>query len=105
MIKINMPISFLNVEDLAARWQCSIHKIEALAEENKLQLFVRPIALEIALDKLSVNLPAGILKELTKRPLDSKNIYYLFTCTRVCQCMKWSVPMAVELQTVASDLM
>ncbi len=78
MLTINFPATFLNVEELATRWKCSVHKIQALAEENKLKLFVRPIALEIALEKFTGELPNGALEELIHKPLDCKNIYYLF---------------------------
>jgi len=79
MVKINLPTTFMNVEDLAARWQCSIHKIQALAEEQKIQLFVRPIALEIALETYAGTvLPGGIFEKLANKPLDCKDIYRLF---------------------------
>lgn len=79
MVKINLPTPFMNVEDLAAHWQCSIHKIQALAEEKKIQLFVRPIALEIALENYAGHLLHGdIFMQLAKRPLGCKDIYRLF---------------------------
>lgn len=79
MVKINLPTTFMNVEDLAERWQCSVHKIQALAEEKKIQLFVRPIALEIALETYAGHLlPGDVFMQLANRPLDCKDIYRLF---------------------------
>lgn len=102
MVKINLPTTFLDVEDLAARWQCSIHKIQALAEDKKIQLFVRPVALEIALEKSVRPVPRGLLETLGQCPLDCKDIYRLFknkeAKIQINQTLKNSMTVCIDAQ-------
>lgn len=52
MTKLKFPLEFLDVLTLQDRWQCSLNIIQALAELKEIRFFVRPVVLEIALERI-----------------------------------------------------
>lgn len=78
MVNINLPVSFLTIEDLTARWNCGVHTIQALAEDEKIKFFIRPIALELALESVSDTLRQRIFKIISARPLTRYDVHKIF---------------------------
>jgi hypothetical protein len=74
METVNLPPTLLDMEELAKRWQCSIHKIQAMAETGQIRLFIRPVALEILLEGYDER----ILNAIVKQPLSYQDVYKLF---------------------------
>jgi hypothetical protein len=78
VININLPVSFLTIKDLTARWNCGAHTIQALAEENKINFYIRPIALELALESVAAEVRARVLKILSARPIHRYDVHKIF---------------------------
>ena len=78
MNDLDLPIMFLDIEDLAQRWKCRISTIEALAETDKLKFCIRPAALEIALAETPPAEYDKLLQSLSKMYVDHRYIYMMF---------------------------
>ena len=55
MTGLDIPIEFMNIEELARRWKCTLSTIESLAETDKLKFCLRPAALEVALARIPLD--------------------------------------------------
>ena len=78
MNDLDLPIIFLDIEDLAQRWKCRISTIEALAETDKLRFCIRPAALEIALAGTPPAEYDNLLQSLSNMYIDHRYIYMMF---------------------------
>ena len=78
MNDLDLPITFLDIEDLAQRWKCRVSTIEALAETDKLRFCVRPAALEIALAGTPPETYNAIFRKLANLYLDHRYVYLMF---------------------------
>ena len=66
MNDLNLPIAFLDIEDLAQRWKCRTSIIEALAETGEIRLYLRPAAIEIALARSQAGPCYDLLQKLSR---------------------------------------
>ena len=78
MNDLDLPITYLDIEDLAQRWKCRLSTIEALAETDILRFYVRPAALEIALANTAAETYNSLLQTLSRMYLDHRYIYLMF---------------------------
>ncbi|MCQ2561997.1 MAG: hypothetical protein MJ158_00010 [Alphaproteobacteria bacterium] len=78
MNDLNLPIAFLDIEDLAQRWKCRTSIIEALAETGEIRLYLRPAAIEIALARSQAGPCYDLLQKLSKLYIDHRYIYLMF---------------------------
>jgi hypothetical protein len=78
MNDLSLPITFLDIEDLAQRWKCRVSTIEALAETDKLRFCVRPAALEIALAGTPPETYHAMVKKLAELYVDHRYVYLMF---------------------------
>jgi hypothetical protein len=78
MVEIDALLHFMNAEELAVRWHCGIHAIQALAETKQIQFFLRPVAIEVALESIIGDIPIGILSLLVGQPLDYRDVHRIF---------------------------
>ncbi len=78
MTDLDLPITFLDLEDLAQRWKCRISTIEALAETDKLRFCIRPAALEVALAGTPPEEYDKLLQTLSNMYVDHRYIYMMF---------------------------
>lgn len=80
MSKLRFPLEFLDVLTLQDRWQCSLNIIQALAELKEIRFFVRPVVLEIALERIFSDRKRykNILENLSHRQIDHRDVYLLF---------------------------
>lgn len=78
MTGLDIPIEFLDIEDLAQRWQCRVSTIEALVETDKLHLCLRPAALEVALAQTQPEKNSQIVQKLSTLPIDHRYVYLMF---------------------------
>lgn len=105
MVEIEIPHLFMDVEELAKRWQCGIGVIEMLAETGQIGCCIRPVALEIALERSWPNAPKN--QGTLHHHLDQREIYQLFknrnTPQKIISHRKKN-PDAPEIQAEFSDL-
>jgi hypothetical protein len=78
MNDLDLPITFLDIEDLAQRWKCRISTIEVLAETDKLKFCIRPAALELALAGTPPAEYDKLLQSLSSMYIDHRYIYMMF---------------------------
>ena len=78
MTGLDIPIEFLDIEDLAHRWKCRVSTIEALVETDKLHLCLRPAALEVALAQTQPEKNSQIVQKLSTLPIDHRYVYLMF---------------------------
>ena len=78
MNDLDLPITFLDIEDLAQRWKCRTSVIESLAETDKLRFYVRPAVLEIALVDMPAETYDSLLQTMSRMYVDHRYIYMMF---------------------------
>lgn len=76
MKEICFPVTFMDIETLANRWDCGLPIIQTLAECGQLKLYIRPVALEIALEDTHPD--RKTFQALCEMPLNRRDIYRLF---------------------------
>lgn len=78
MTDLDLPITFLDIEDLAQRWKCRISTIESLAETDKLRFYLRPAALEVALAGTPPAQYDTLIRKLSDVHIDHRYVYMIF---------------------------
>lgn len=78
MSGLDIPVEFLDVEDLAQRWKCRISTIESLAETDKIKFCLRPAALEIALARTPPETYTTMVQKLASLYIDHRYVYLMF---------------------------
>ena len=78
MNDLDLPITYLDIEDLAQRWKCRISTIEALAETDKLRFCVRPAAIEIALAETPPAQYDSLVQKWSNMYIDHRYVYLMF---------------------------
>ena len=107
MVEIEIPHVYMDVQELAKRWQCGIGVIEMLAETGQIGCCIRPVALEIALTR---NWPPE-QRPSTPIPkhhhLNQKEIYQLFrypSTPQVINSHKQNHPELPEIHVQFADI-
>lgn len=75
---LNFQIPFLDVHSLEQRWKCGINLIRTLAETRRINFYLRPVALELALRKIAEKVHKKNYHKLLNSPLDHRDIYLMF---------------------------
>ena len=78
MTGLDIPLEFLDIEDLAQRWKCRISTIESLAETDKIKFCLRPAALEIALARTPPETYNTMVQRLASMYIDHTYVYLMF---------------------------
>lgn len=78
MTGLDIPVEFLDVEDLAQRWKCRISTIESLAETDKIKFCLRPAALEVALARTPQEKYNIMVRRLASMYIDHRYVYLMF---------------------------
>lgn len=108
MKDIYFPVTFMNIESLAGRWKCGIATIQMLAETDQIKLFVRPVALEVALGCTQTD--QKLFRALCDRPLARQDVYLLFRDRRTTVSIRGPDPntppisMAIEFNDLIIPL-
>ena len=107
MVEIDIPHVFLDVEELAKRWHCGIGVIEMLAETGQIECCVRPVALEVALDKVWPKQERPDIQIPFPHRLDRTEIYRLFrhpTIPQIITSHKDKIPNAPDVRIAFADI-
>jgi len=78
MTGLDIPIEFMNIEELARRWKCTLSTIESLAETDKLKFCLRPAALEVALARIPLERYSIMVRRLASMYIDHRYVYLMF---------------------------
>ena len=78
MTGLDIPVEFLDIEDLAQRWKCRISTIESLAETDKIKFCLRPAALEVALARTPPEKYNAMVRQLAGMHIDHRYVYLMF---------------------------
>lgn len=107
MVEIDIPHVFLDVEELAKRWQCGISVIEMLAETGQIGCCIRPVALEIAFERNWPPEQRPNIQFPKHHHLDKQEIYQLFrhpTTPQTINSYRKTYPKAPEISIVFADM-
>lgn len=78
MTGLDIPIEFMNIEELARRWKCTLSTIESLAETDKLKFCLRPAELEVALARIPLERYSIMVRRLASMYIDHRYVYLMF---------------------------